>query len=131
MSRYEVVFVLRPDLGQSGTDEQVERIRRVLAEQGAKDIAVHDWGARDLAFRIETHRRGHFFAVEYEGTAAAVGEVERNLKISDQVLRFTTVRQTEGGMPPSAFVPQPRPPRPETGAAPAEPGAPDSRKGEA
>ena len=95
VSRYEVMFVLRPDLGDAGIAEQVERIRRVVTDQGGSEIGLHDWGVRDLAYRIETHRRGRYFILEYDGTASAVSEVERNLKISDSVLRFMSVRQTD------------------------------------
>ncbi len=99
MSRYEVMFVLRPDLGEAGVNEQVERVRRVLTEHGTTEIELHDWGVRDLAYRIETHGRGHYFVLQYDGTAAAVTEVERNLKLSDQVLRFMSVRQDNTGNP--------------------------------
>lgn len=95
--RYEVLFVLRPDLGEAGVSDQLERTRQILAQQGATGVEIQDWGVRDLAYRIETHRRGRYMLVEYEGAPAAVAELERNLKLSDQVLRFMSVRQTNGG----------------------------------
>jgi len=91
-----VLFVLRPDLGDAGVGEQVDRARQVLAQQGASDIRVLDWGVRDLAYRIETHRRGRFVLMEYDGPAGAVSELERTFKISDQVLRYMSVRQEPG-----------------------------------
>ena len=116
--RYEVLFVLRPDLGEAGVSDQIEKARRVLTEQGVSSVQVQDWGMKDLAYRIETHRRGHYFLLEYEGTAAAVAELERNLKLSDQVLRFMSIRQSDGGeegrrraQPPPVEAPaQARPP---------------------
>lgn len=95
--RYEVLFVLRPDLGEAGVSDQLERARQVLAQQGATGVEIQDWGVRDLAYHIETHRRGRYMLLQYEGTPAAVMELERNLKLSDQVLRFMSVRQTNGG----------------------------------
>ena len=94
--RYEVLFVLRPDLGDAGVGEQLDRARQVLAQQGASDVKVLDWGVRDLAYRIETHRRGRFVLMEYDGPPAAVSELERTFKISDQILRYMSVRQQPG-----------------------------------
>lgn len=94
--RYEVLFVVRPDIGDTGVKEEVERARRVLEEHGATSIQVHDWGMRDLAYRIETHRRGWYVLIDYEAMPLAVTELERVLKLSENVLRFMSVRQTEG-----------------------------------
>lgn len=88
--------MLRPDLGEEGIGEQVERLRGILEQQGASEIRIQDWGLRDMAYQIENHRRGRYMLAEYEGTAAAVLELERNLKLSDQVLRYMSVRQTAG-----------------------------------
>jgi small subunit ribosomal protein S6 len=91
-----VLFVLRPDLGDAGVGEHLDRARQVLGQQGASDIRVLDWGVRDLAYRIETHHRGRFVLMQYEGPPAAVAELERTFKISDQVLRYMSVRQEPG-----------------------------------
>ena len=95
--RYEVLFVLRPDLGEAGVGEQMDRVRQVLAQQGASDVRLQDWGVRDLAYHIETHGRGRYVLLEYEGPPAAVAELERTFKISDQVLRYLSVRAEPGG----------------------------------
>jgi small subunit ribosomal protein S6 len=110
-----VLFVLRPDLGDAGVGEQLDRARQVLAQQGASDVRVLDWGVRDLAYRIETHRRGRFVLMQYEGPPAAVSELERTFKISDQVLRYMSVRQEPGAV--------------DMMAGPMGPGADESRMG--
>lgn len=94
--RYEVLFIVRPDVGEAGMKEQATRAQQVLEQQGATKIIVHDWGTRDLAYRIEGHTRGAYVLIEYESMPAAVTELERMLKLSDQVLRFMSVRQAEG-----------------------------------
>lgn len=96
--RYEVLFVLRPDLGDAGVGEQLDRARQVLAQQGASDVRVLDWGVRELAYRIETHRRGRFVLMGYEGPPGAVSELERTFKISDQVLRYMSIRREPGSV---------------------------------
>jgi len=94
--RYEVLFIVRPDIGDASIKEEIERARRVLEQQGAAAIEVHDWGLRDLAYRIETHRRGWYVLIEYEAMPRAVAELERTLKLSEHILRFVSVRQPKG-----------------------------------
>jgi small subunit ribosomal protein S6 len=94
--RYEVLFIVRPDVGEAGMKEQAARAQQVLEQQGATEITVHDWGTRDLAYHIEGHTRGAYVLIEYESMPPAVRELERTLKLSDQVLRFMSVRQAEG-----------------------------------
>ena len=102
--RYETMIVLRADLQEAGTKEQIERIRKLLEANGGTVGGVNEWGVRELAYEIEKERRGFYVLVEYTGTAATVAELERSLKLSDAVLRFVSIRQ-EKELPP-APVPQ-------------------------
>jgi len=101
--RYESMIVFRADLQEAGTKEQIERVRKLLEGQGAEIGGMHEWGLRELAYEIEKERRGFYLLVEYQSTSAAVSELERNLKLSDAVLRFVSVRQ-EKDTPPAATV---------------------------
>lgn len=101
--RYESMIVFRADLQEAGTKEQIERVRKLLEGQGAEIGGMHEWGVRELAYEIEKERRGFYLLVEYQSTSAAVSELERNLKLSDAVLRFVSVRQ-EKDTPPAATV---------------------------
>ncbi len=103
--RYETMVVFRADLQDAGTKEQIDRVRRLLETQGATIGGVHEWGVRELAYEIEKERRGFYVLVEYVGSAAAVAELERNLKLSDAVLRFVSVRQ-EKDTPPASALPR-------------------------
>jgi small subunit ribosomal protein S6 len=94
--RYEVLFIVRPDVGDAGLKEQVNRARQVLEQQGATAVTVHDWGLRDLAYDIAGHSRGAYVLIEYEAMPPAVRELERTLKLSDNVMRYMSVRQSEG-----------------------------------
>ncbi len=115
--RYETMIVFRADLQEAGTKEQVERARKLLEGNGAVIAGMHEWGLRELAYEIEKERRGYYVLAEYTGTAAAVVELERNLKLSDAVLRFVSVRQ-EKDAPLAAEVP--RDDRAESGPAEVE-----------
>ena len=102
--RYETMIVLRTDLQEAGVKEQAERVRKLLETQGAVVAGVHEWGLRELAYIIQKERRGYYLLAEYTGSAAAVAELERTLKLSDVVLRFVTIRQDEDA--PPAVAPQ-------------------------
>ena len=97
--RYETMIVLRTDLQEAGVKEQAERVRKLLETQGAVVAGVHEWGLRELAYVIQKERRGYYLLVEYTGSAAAVAELERTLKLSDVVLRFVSIRQDEDSPP--------------------------------
>lgn len=90
---YETMIVLRADLQEAGVKEQIERFTKLLEAQGAELRGVHEWGLRELAYPIHKERRGFYSLVEYTGTAAAVLELERQMKLSDVVLRYVSVRQ--------------------------------------
>jgi small subunit ribosomal protein S6 len=102
--RYETMIVLRADLQETGVKEQVDRVCKLLEANGAAVAGVHEWGLRTLAYPIRKERRGYYCLAEYAGPAAAVSELERQLKLSDVVLRFVSVRQEEGS--PSSLPPR-------------------------
>ncbi|MBM4265754.1 MAG: 30S ribosomal protein S6 [Deltaproteobacteria bacterium] len=92
MRCYESTLALHPDLGEAGVQEQMERVRQIIAAHGGSIREVAEWGQRDLAYPIRKQRRAMFQVVVYDGTGATVSELERNLRISDHVLRYITVR---------------------------------------
>ena len=138
MRRYETLLVLNPELPEAQTRETIDRARRVLTEAGAEDDQVQEWGMRDLAYEIRNHKRGYYVLLEYNASPEMVLELERNLKIADEVLRFisvhavksarrTTGEATEAGgeREASATVP-PAAPATEESAVATEPPAPVS-----
>ncbi len=91
MRRYETLLVLNPELPEAQTRETIDRARRVLVDAGADDFQLQEWGMRDLAYEIRKHKRGYYVLLEYRATPDLVKELERNLKIADEVLRFISV----------------------------------------
>ena len=100
MYDYETVVVLHPDLGEAGVKEMIERIRSILESGKAEIKKLDEWGLRELAYTIERQHRGFYALVEHRAEPATVRELERQLRLSDQVLRFLTVRQVRKKMPP-------------------------------
>lgn len=93
MYDYETLTVLHPDLGEPGAKELVQRMRGILEGGRAEIKKVDEWGMRELAYSIAKQRRGIYVLLEYSAEPQAVSELERQLKLNDQILRFITVRQ--------------------------------------
>ncbi|MGH7932747.1 MAG: 30S ribosomal protein S6, partial [Candidatus Binataceae bacterium] len=91
MRRYETVFILRPDLGEPAQKEAVKRFEGIIGSAGGDLIDTDEWGFRDLAYRIKGERRGFYVRLDYGGNGATLNEIERNLKLSDSVLRHLSV----------------------------------------
>jgi small subunit ribosomal protein S6 len=93
MYDYETLVVLHPDLGDAGTKELIQKIRTILESAKSQIKKVDEWGVRELAYTIRKQRRGFYALVEYAADPQAVTELERQLRLSEQVLRFMTIRQ--------------------------------------
>jgi small subunit ribosomal protein S6 len=89
--RYETIFILRPDLGESAQKDSIKRFEGLVANNGGDLVETEEWGFRELAYRIKGERRGFYVRLDYGGTGATMNEVERNLKLSDGVLRYLSV----------------------------------------
>ncbi len=90
---YESMIVLRADLPEAGIKEQLEKLTKILEAEGATVRGVHEWGLRELAYLVKKERRGFYALLEYSGEASALLELERQMKLSDAVLRYVSVRQ--------------------------------------
>src|SRR4051794_34834796 len=99
------MVVLRADLQEAGVKEQLERLRKLLGNHAATVDAVNEWGNRELAYDIQKQRRGFYALFSYSGTAPAVAELERQLKLSDVVLRYVTVRREKDDIPEAVVPP--------------------------
>jgi small subunit ribosomal protein S6 len=89
--RYETIFILRPDLGDSAQKEAIKRFEGIVGSSGGDLVETEEWGFRELAYRIKGERRGFYVRLDYGGSGATMNEVERNLKLSDGVLRYLSV----------------------------------------
>ena len=88
---YETLFVVHPEKGPR-MKEFVERFKKVIEGQEGTMSHVDEWGARDLAYKIEKQGRGYYTLLRYRASGRAVEELERNLKLTDGILRYLTVR---------------------------------------
>lgn len=91
MRRYETIFILRPDLGESVQKEAIRRFENIVRATAGEVIETDEWGFRELAYHIKGERRGFYVRLDYGGNGATMNEIERNLKLSDSVLRYLSV----------------------------------------
>jgi small subunit ribosomal protein S6 len=91
---YETLFVVHPEKG-TRMKEFIERFKKVVEGQEGTVTRVDEWGLRDLAYRIEKQSKGFYTLMQYRSSARAVEELERNLRLSDEILRYLTVRADE------------------------------------
>jgi len=89
---YETIYILRPNVDPDEADRIATRVREVIASMGAKLLRLDNWGRRRLAYTIKKATRGVFVYVRYVGLNNVVAEVERNLRLIDDVVRHQTVQ---------------------------------------
>lgn len=88
---YETIYILRPDIDAEGAEKIGNRMQEVVDREKGKLTKVEFWGRRRLAYDIKKHKRGVYVYLKYLGGGAVVSEVERNLRLSDSVLKYQTV----------------------------------------
>ena len=92
MPLYESVFIARQDISAAQVDGLTEQFSALLRDNGGEVRKKEYWGLRNLAFRIKKNRKGHYVLFNIDAPPAAVAEMERNMGISEDVIRFLTVR---------------------------------------
>ncbi len=92
MPLYESVFIARQDVAQTQVDALGEQFAKIVEGLNGKVTKREYWGLRNLAFRIRKNRKGHYVLLNIDAPAPAVAEMERNMRISEDVLRYLTVK---------------------------------------
>jgi small subunit ribosomal protein S6 len=104
MPFYENIFIARQDISTTQVEALTETFANLVAENGGKVEKREYWGLRNLAYRIKKNRKGHYVLFNLEAPPAAVNELERNMRINEDVLRYLTVRVDELEAGPSAMM---------------------------
>jgi small subunit ribosomal protein S6 len=98
---YETIYILRPDVARESAERIGSRVEEAVSREGGKLTLVETWGRRRLAYAVHKHIRGVYYYVKYLGGGAVVDEVERNLRMLDDVLKYMTV-QTRSEVDPAS-----------------------------
>ena len=92
---YEVVFIVDPETPEDDLTRLTENLRGVVTDQGGRVTKSEVMGRRQLAYKVGRKSEGVYVLFEIEGTGAEIAELERRMRVSDQVLRYLTVRVDE------------------------------------
>jgi small subunit ribosomal protein S6 len=95
MRNYEAMIILQPDLEEDARHALVEKIRTFIVKDGGEVADIHHWGTRRMAYEINDFREGYYLLAKFAEPGAGIGELERNLKITDGVLRYLVIREGE------------------------------------
>ena len=104
MALYEHVFLARQDLAQAQVDALAEMATKIIEEGKGKVVKAETWGLRSLAYRIAKNRKAHYVMLEIDAPTGVVAELERQLNINEDIIRFMTVRIDELENGPSAMM---------------------------
>src|SRR5579872_3231550 len=104
MALYESVFIARQDISSAQTEALTDQFAQIIADNGGAVSKKEYWGLKSLAFRIKKNRKGHYVLLNIDAPAAAVIEMERNMRINEDVIRYLTVKVEALEETPSAMM---------------------------
>lgn len=102
MRKYETVFIADPDLSDQARADLFDKVRNIIANEKGILLDFDEWGNKKLAYEVKKKQRGHYVCATYAGTGDLVKEIERNFRLTDDVMKFMTIVLSED-MPAEAF----------------------------
>ncbi len=104
MPLYESVYIARPDISATQVETLTADMTKILEENGGKVTKDEYWGLKSLAYRIKKNRKGHYSLMNIDAPAAALTEMERNMRLHEDVLRYMSIRVDEHEEEPSVMM---------------------------
>ncbi len=101
MPFYETVFIARQDLSDAQVKAITESCEKIITDAKGKVVKSENWGLRTLAYKIEKNKKGYYVLIESDVAALAMLEMERTLRLNEEVLRYMTIRLDELSKGPS------------------------------
>ena len=95
MTCYETLFVVKPTLTEEEIAATITKVKDVLAREGAELVGTNDMGMRKLAYPVQKHDRGYYTVLFYKAKGTVIKELERNLKISEDVIKFLSIKYSD------------------------------------
>ncbi len=93
MNNYEIVYIIKADLEQEETAAVVEKYSTLIAEHGGEVVNVDEWGKRRLAYEIMKNKDGYYVLAEFKSVGDFVQEIERVMRIDENILKFLVTRK--------------------------------------
>src|ERR1700744_2318901 len=104
MPLYEHVFLARQDASPQQVEELTAQMSGIVEQAGGKVTKTENWGVRSLTYRMNKNRKAHFVLLNIEAPSSAIAEIERQERISEDVIRYLSVRVEEHEEGPSAMM---------------------------
>src|SRR3546814_14902408 len=95
MPFYEHVFIARQDLSQAQVDALAETVTNVIGEFKGQVHKTETWGLKQLAYKIQKNRKGHYVMLSAEVSGEAIAEIERQAAINEDIIRWLTIKVDE------------------------------------
>ena len=104
MALYESVFLARQDISNAQVDQLADQFSEIISNMGGTIAKREYWGVRKLAYRIKKNRKAHYVLFNIDAPSDAVLEMERNMRLNEDVLRYLTLRIEEVDDAPSVIM---------------------------
>ena len=101
MAFYESIFIARQELGEKDLENTVENFKKILENNNANLVDTESWGLRNLAYKIEKNKKGHYIVLKIDGNGPAIQELERNMRIDENVIRYLSLKTESINTEPS------------------------------
>ncbi len=95
MRRYEIMYIIRPNLEDGVRNALIEEMTKVLNDFESKDLKVAEWGLRDLAYEINDFKKGYYVLYDVVASVEAVNELDRRMKIRENIIRHIIINRDE------------------------------------
>ena len=104
MPLYEITYIVRQELTENDVEKITGELTKLLEKEGGKVVKSEYWGLRAFAYEMKKARRGHYELIAVDAPAAAVKELERNMRLHENITRFLTVRVEKISREPSPIM---------------------------
>jgi len=95
MKRYEIMYIIRPNLEDGVRNALIEEFNGILANFGSEDLKVDEWGLKDLAYEIADCKKGYYVVLDVVTVTDAINELDRVMKIRENVIRHIVIARDE------------------------------------
>ena len=95
MAFYESIFIARQELGDKELENTIDNFKKILEKNNANLVENESWGLRNLDYKIEKNKKGHYMVLKIDGNGDAIQELERNMRIDENIIRYLSLK-TEG-----------------------------------
>ena len=95
MRNYEIMYVLKPDLDEEKVAAVMDKFTTLINANGGEVVSADKWGKRRLAYEINDYREGIYILVNFKGEAGTAQELDRVMKITEEILRFMIIKKDE------------------------------------